>query len=66
MDKTSLSIGQSSVFQDLEDYGLDDDAPLPDDIDSTEAVVVPEITCPLREQSLGTLRATIDPLHQSY
>jgi hypothetical protein len=55
------------VSQDeFQQYGIDWDGPVPaeDDMD-VDAVQVPETTCPLSQEHLDELVATIDPLRES-
>jgi hypothetical protein len=47
----------------MEHYGMDEDAPLPDT--DEDVLTVPEIPCPLTEDSLQDLRAAVDPLKES-
>ena len=41
---------------DIESYGFDGKADLPEEIDASEAVVVPETVCPLDEEALAIFR----------
>ena len=46
-----------SILQpDIESYGFDGQAHLPEEIDTSETVVVPETICPLDEEALAIFR----------
>ena len=47
----------------LEDYGVDPEAPVPDDEEDTN-VTVPTTSIPLSQRSLQHLMATVNPLQE--
>lgn len=56
---------QCLLFQsedELQEYGIDWEGPLPDEANCQDSVEVPETRCPLNQEQFQELVSTIDPL----